>query len=682
MKRGKHFFVESLCCLPLLFSCGGTTTSSAPVSTPVSSDTASSSSGREITPESSWSLHSTDSSLIIDVTLSTNGSVFYDVKKNGCAVINSSKMGFVFSEADLSSFLTFKEKSERSNVAVSYTNITGKKKNVSTEFNELKLTFLEFDYYLDVTFRAYPDGFAFRYDVRTANDTAAKTVNWEQECTEFALPDKSKTYAMPFKPSGTSSEGLNWFSYEDYYSYRRSDRLGTDSYAFPFTYVTEDNVHCLLSESQLIGSGYHGSFLQNDADGYLQTVHSPASGKAPDKTIDMNFESPWRVGIVGTLNTIVESTLVEDVYGENDFWKPDNYNDLSADDQKIYDYSWVEPGVTAWSWLYYNGTTAQNDFTLQRKYIDLASTMGWKYSILDGGWSSGRTDTEIKDLCTYAHSKGVKMIAWGDAINDFGTLSTMRVRLKNWKSLGIDGVKVDFWDGQTATNAPQAQMEDKQNIKHYEDFYQTTASLQMVVNCHGANKPTGERRRYPNVINREAVRGNEFKSVATDQTVFDSLIRSSIGPTDFTPTVKPYRKGITAAHDMALTITMESGSPSMSDVSTRYLEDNYQSFYKALPAVWDETKLLEGNLETHAIIARRNGDNWWIGGITARDALNPTLDLSFLGTGSYKATLYSDNGTTGSNSTVAVSTSTMDASSKPTMAIEANGGFALTLIKQ
>lgn len=608
--------------------------------------------------------------------------------------MNPSKMGMTFDGVDLSMLLEYKGIKRNENVNYSYSSISGKRRTNAVSYNEMTVTFLEYNYYLDVTFRIFDDGFAFKYGVRKANDSSPNSLTWTDEITEFAMPEKQKTYGMAYTPSG-NKDGYYWYSYEDNFQYHRSDRLGTSSYSMPFLYEYEgedanknkQEIYSLITESELIGSGYHGSFLTplEDNSPTLKTTYPSAHGKNPDYTIDVTngFNSPWRVGIVGSLKTIVESNLVEDVYGQTSYWKPDNYDTLSAEEKAKYDYSWVEPDVTAWNWLYYNGVKAQDDYDLQRTYIDLAADMGWKYSLIDGGWQGNHSASEIKELTTYAHNKGVKIIAWGHAINEFGTEGVMRNKIKTWKSYGIDGIKVDFWDGQGANNVPDGQMEDKQNIELYEKFYQVTAEYQMVVNCHGSNKPTGERRKYPHIINREAVRGNEFKSVSTQQTVFNSFIRAGIGPTDFTPVVKPFRKGLTAAHQMALTIMYESGTPSMADSHLRYKEDNYNAFYKELPAVWDEIQFVDGDVESYAVFARRDGDNWWVGGINGlAEAKDLQLTFDFLGDYNYAVSLYSDNGTTGNDSTVAVSNPSIKKGTNSTIHMDANGGFAMKLIKQ
>lgn len=670
MKKAK--FIFSLALPILLASCGG------------DPSTSSSKSSFEVEAKDKWSVKSKDESIVAEVSLTENGEIYYQIQKDGKNVVNSSRLGMLFQDLDLSQFLTFKNV-KTNTVSFNYDSITGKRRHNEVSYNEMVLTFNEYYFNIDVTFRLFNDGYAFKYDVSKALEEAPNTLTWTDELTQFALPNKSKTYAMAYKPSGNNS-GYYWYSYEDYFSYRRSDRLGSSSYSMPFLYQT-DGIYSLITESELIGSGYHGSFLKpiSDNSETIKTVYPNAHGKNPDYTVDVTngFSSPWRVGIVGDEKTIVESNLVEDVYGDVDYYKPANYDSLSEEDKKTYDYSWVEPGLNAWSWLYYNGSIPQNDYSLQRKYIDLAKEMGWRWVLIDGGWQAGRSDAEIKDLTKYAHDRNIKVAAWGDAFNEFGTEYQMRTRMRKWKSLGIDGLKVDFWDGQNANIVPDGQMEDKQTIAQYDTFYKVTAEYQMIVNCHGANKPTGERRVYPHVINREAIRGNEFKSVSTQQTVFNTFIRSMIGPSDFTPVVKPFRSGITAAQQLALNIMYESGTPSMADKETRYTETNYKEFFQQLPCVWDEINYIEGNVEEYAVLARRNYDNWWIGAISCLDAKKEvTIKLDFLSDGAYEAKVYKDNGTTGASSTVDVDTYEVKKNDTVTINMDANGGAAIKLIKK
>lgn len=656
----------------LLTSCGGGTSES--------------SSSSVVEAKNEWSIKSIDESLESIISLTESGEIYYRIKKDNKDIVLNSKLGMTFTDVDLSSFLNFKN-AATNRVSFNYNSLTGKRRYNEVSYNEIILTFAEYYYDLEVVFRLYDDGYAFKYNINKAISEASDVITWQDEITEFSLPNKSKTYAMQYAPSG-NNEGYYWYSYEDNFNYKRSDRLANSSYSMPFLYE-KDGIYSLISESELIGSGYHGSFLKpiEENSETIKISYPNAHGKNPDYTIDVSngFSTPWRVGIVGNLKTVVESNLIEDVYGKVDYYKPENYDSLSEEEKKTYDYSWVEPGITAWNWLYWTSVNgvAQTDYEMQKKYIDLASKMGWKWTILDGGWQGGKSDAQIKELTKYAHDRNVKVAAWGHAFNDFGNEYNMRVKIKKWKSLGIDGIKVDFWDGQGANSVPDGQMEDKQTIALYETFYRVTAEYQIIVNCHGSNKPTGERRVYPHIINREAIRGNEFTSVSTEQTVFNTFIRSVIGPSDFTPVVRPFKKGLTATHQMALNIMYESGTPSMADVETRYEEDNYKEFYSQLPCVWDEIKYLEGNVEEYAVLGRRNYDNWWIGGISCLgEKKEISIKLDFIGEGEFEAKLYKDNGTSGSSSTVDVETLMVTSSDTLNLAMDANGGFAIKIIKK
>lgn len=179
---------------------------------------------------------------------------------------------------------------------------------------------------------------------------------------------------------------------------------------------------------------------------------------------------------------------------------------------------------------------SQSDWELQKEYVDTAAEMGWPYVLLDGGWDSTNYE-KITEFCTYAEEKGVKVLVWLDALSSFdgGSERTLTRRLKRYAQCGVDGVKVDFFDGQTMQDLNEFQGEDTEMIKWYETVYQECAKLKLVVNCHGSNKPTGERRIYPNVICREGVRAYEmYGNLGTNEIINSLFIRGVIGPADFT----------------------------------------------------------------------------------------------------------------------------------------------------
>jgi hypothetical protein len=373
------------------------------------------------------------------------------------------------------------------------------------------------------------------------------------------------------------------------------------------------------------------------------------------------------------LDEVVESELVEKLYDDAEYWRPDNYKKLSKEQQKTYDYDWVEPGLVAWNWLL--ASKAQNDWNMQVEYVELACKMGWKYTILDGGWNN---NFKIEEFCELAHSKGIKVIVWCNAFPDFanGNYAFLKSKLSYWKSLGVDGIKIDFFDGQNAIGQTH-QGEDMGTIEYYEKIYQITAELEMVVNCHGSNKPTGERRVYPHILNREAIHGNEMRNVSSIITVNSMFIRNIIGPSDFTPVVNPFTSGLTVGHQLALAVLYESGLPSMADRAFVYRQNVYNELFKELPAVKDETVFLDGKLDGYYIAALRCGDDWYVAGINQVAERSVQIDFSFLEDGEYSATYYQDG-----NSGIVKTKSSENSQTQKTLHLAKNGGFVIHLKKQ
>lgn len=597
----------------------------------------------------SWTVSSPDGTVTSDIVMDYAGNLSYTVKKENVTVVEKSALGMTIAEDDFR--LLTVEKQDGKKVSGSYENITGKHSKVDYECNETTITFKGWSFYLDVIMRAYDDGYAFRYNVR-AIDGGDGVITVLEENTQFALPEDTTLWTQPYSGITTGINDGNYFAYEGSYDKKKSDDLSGEYISMPMLYkVKGTGYYSLITESDLIGSGFYGSFLkEDDADegsGILQTVPTPAGYMLDDNKIGYPFESPWRVGIVGDMATVQESELVEKVYDDAEYWRPDNYDSLSAEEKKTYDYEWVEPGVTAWSWLIYLNDATQSDFGLHRRYVDVAVEMGWKYVILDGGWNSGLDVNSFKSFVKEANDKGIKIIVWCNALTDFsyGRPETLSKKLDLWKSWGVSGIKIDFFDGQNAL-APQFYGEDTGTIDWYEKIYQECAKREMIVNCHGANKPTGERRIYPNVVNREAIRGNENKTIDASVTINQLFIRGVIGPSDWTPVVNPFNSGMTMAHQMALAILFENGTPSMADREYTYQNSLIKEFYKNIPALHDDTKFLSGELDGYYVGAVRAGSQWFVGGVNSVVKTTAKVDFSFLEDGvTYEAEIFENHGT-------------------------------------
>lgn len=631
--------------------------------------------------EPNWTLTSPDGKITLDVYFA-KGQIAYSVAKGDVTVVEKSNIGMATDKCEFVD-LTFVE-SQTDSKTISYTNVSGKTKQVTTSYKQNILTFAEGDYMLDVVFRAYNDGYAFRYNIRKA-DGSEGDFTVTDELTHFALPGNAKTYAMAVVTIVGLLGGDEYYSYEDKYQYRSYKNLTNEQLGFPVLYSVksgDDEVYSLITEADIYGREYHGSALQIDGTDGLKTIHMPACGSEVSMKASYPFTSPWRVAVVGGPDTMVESTLVEDVYDEIEPWKPDDYDSLSEEEKQIYTYDWVKPGAAAWSYLNFDGDpakqAAQSNLELQRQYVDAIADLGWTWLVLDAGWDTGSfTEKVFVDFVQYANAKGVHIMVWADSYSSFYTRTQTSATLAKWAKWGIEGVKIDFFDGQGAPYlSDKWKLESQQSLDdHYEMFYQEAAKYKMVVDCHGCNKPTGERRQYPHVINREAVRGYEFKNVDSKQTAYLPFTRSSIGPTDFTPAIIPYLSGtVTVAHNMGLAVTLESGMPTFSDMPDHFTSGEYLDFYRNLPVVWDETKLVTADLGDYVVIARRSGNKWYVG-CTASYAGTIDVDLSFLGEGNFTARIWQDS----EYNQVSQSSQSVTSASKLSLTVQKGGGFTMII---
>lgn len=678
---------------------------------------------KEAVETQSWQVASPDGSIKVEIGMDSDSNLYCSVAKGGVAVLAKSPLGLQVRDDDLG-LLTFEKKAQR-RVQGSYSNITGKHAQVDYDAMELQLTFESYKYVLDVFVRAYDDGYALRYKL-DAIDGKFDQAKIESELTSFALPSSSLVWRQSYAPDGgivvidpLKNENIDTFSYENG-SYNYVPASGIDSgsqIVFPVLYSPDGDVYSLLTESELVGSGFYGSMLQATRDDdqlKLQTVPMAGGSIEDDGYVSLPFTSPWRVGITGDLATVTESELVEKVYDDAEYWKPDNYDELSAEEQEIYDYEWVDPGVTCWSWIVYRAKDQKN-YAIHTAYLDKCAEMGWKYLLLDGSWES---DYNISDqladsnskgnlqqdgittdgvpanwdaFVRYANQKGIKLIVWGDAIRSFANAdyNVMCNTLDRWKAMGASGIKLDFWNGEREMDdghqMPTHRGEDSKNMEWYETVYQECAKRQLIVNCHGCNKPTGERRVYPNVVNREAIYGAEKSAVSARDVVNELFTRNVIGPSDFTPLVKPMQHRFTTGFMIALPFLFE-GMTTVGDTLTNLRYEPIQDLYKAIPTARDDTKFLCGALDEYYCQAVRCGDSWFVAGVNsgldATSVCKVKFDFSFLGEGNWSGWLYKD-GAMGADQKNEIDKTAVQYASSDSFNIDLgqNSGFVIYLTK-
>lgn len=589
----------------------------------------------------SFTVKSPDESVFVTATVTDNGEVTYSVTKDGKNVLDNGKVGMVTRAADYTSGLVFKETSAKViDETVSMT--SGSYKEITNKANELTIKF-EGGY--SVIFRAYNDGAAFRQAV-----DGSGRVEVVKDASTITIPAAANTWAMKTKNTNNA--------YSTSYTNEAVENM-SGMYNFPVMYETADGVWCLITEANLFDSDFAGCILSKGENNSF-SLEFAAYQNGADVWITAPGTTPWRTLICGSLATMVENTMV-DVLTE----KADG------------DYSYVETGVSAWSWLN-DGSPRQDDVALLKRYIDLAAEMKWEYFILDEGWQPHAKDYSydnrvyegfpdwLPEIMEYANERDVKLFAW---LNRRAVDTASEVDfLEEIKSAGFAGIKVDFFDSESSAI-----------VVYYNRILSKCRELGLLVNIHGTNKPTGERMTYPNIIAKEAVHGDEAMATKAAYTTLIPFTRGSLGSTDFTPAVYPFSKSdTTIGHQAALATLIECGMLSMASSPDAYYNSPFYYFYYNLPTHWDDLHFIDGYPEEYTVLARRSGDAWYVSAITT-DARTVTIPTDFLVSGKYNVAVYTDNedGTDG-----VVAYKTVTAGDTLTVDLIKNGGAAIKIVPE
>ncbi|KJK44544.1 alpha-glucosidase [Lentzea aerocolonigenes] len=501
----------------------------------------------------------------------SSGNVTLAVLRHGRTVLQPAPVGLTTSTADLTKGLTFTGRSDRV-VIERYEMSTGKRLHRSTRMTETRLGFRNSTGTFDLVVRAAPDGVAYRY---VLPDAATVT----GEASSFILPADSKAWLLPYNA---------WYEAN---RVRTTAGAASGEFGYPSLFQTGGDF-ALLTESDVDGR-YSGSRLRKNGNGF-QVVLADARAESTGTT-------PWRTAIVGDLATVSTSTLVDDL----------------ATPALLSDRSWIKPGKVAWSWL--SEHSSPGDFARQKQYVDFAARNGWEYALVDEGWSA----QWVPELIRYARARGVDILLWlrWSDLDTPQERDTVLPRIKQW---GAKGVKLDFMES-----------DSQDRYRWYDAVLRKTADLQLMVNFHGSTIPHGLARTWPHVMTMEGVRGAENMPPAANNPV-QFFTRNVAGSMDYTPvSLEVGTREASIAHETALPVVYESGWTHFADKPEAY-ERHPQAlrYLDQLPTVWDETRLLDGDPDTHAVVARRSGDRWFVGGI-ATDERTLKAQLGFLGGGQW-----------------------------------------------
>lgn len=352
---------------------------------------------------------------------------------------------------------------------------------------------------------------------------------------------------------------------------------------------------------------------------------------------------PWRFFVI----TKEDKQLIE------------NTMDLKlASKSELKNTSWIQPGQASWEWWneaapYGPDVNFISGYNLDtyKYYIDFASKSGIKYIIMDEGWANSTTNpykpnpnVDVYELIKYGKEKNVVIVLWLTWL----TVDKNMEIFKTFKEWGIAGVKIDFMD-----------RSDQVMVNFYENVVKEAAKHEIFVDFHGAFKPAGLEHKYPNLLSYEGVLGMEQTGgCKPDNSLYLPFIRNAVGAMDYTPgamismqpevylSERPNSASIgTRAYQLALFVVFEIGLQMLADNPTLYYrEKECTEFVTSVPTTWDETKALEAKAGQYAIVAKRKGSKWFIGGITNGTERERSfeLKLDFLGTKKYKLTSFED----------------------------------------
>lgn len=590
---------------------------------------------------------SPDGKLVVTVS-DTDGRPSYSVSYDNVLFLQPSPLGMVANIGDFSSGMSLEKNVSTNKIDETYELASIKKSKVHYVANEAVFSFTQQGKTIyDVIFRISNNDVAFKYKMYPQGETLSCVV--EQEATGFVFPDGTTTFLCPqSKPMGGFARTSP--SYET--SYTADDAAGKngwgEGYTFPCLFRNGDNGWVLVSETGVNG-GYCASRLLGHKGG-TYTIGFPQEGEAngngtASPGIALPGETPWRTITVGkTLAPIVETTVPFDVV------KPL----YPAKGEYTY-------GRGSWSWII--GMDGSTNYKEQLRYIDFSAAMGYQSVLVDALWDKQIGRDKMEELAKYGKDKGVALYLWYNSNgywNDApqtprGIMNNAIARRKEMKwmqSIGIRGIKVDFFGG------------DKQmTMQLYEDILLDANEYGLLVIFHGCTLPRGWERMYPNFASSEAVLASEnlhFSQGSCDHEAFNAtlhpFIRNTVGSMDFGGSAlnKYYnadnaprgsRRVTSDVYALATAVLFQSpvqhfalAPNNLTDAPSWAID-----FMKEVPTTWDEVRFIDGYPGKYVILARRHGDKWYIAGVNAqKETLKLKVNLPMFSNGE-KVRLFSDD---------------------------------------
>lgn len=572
----------------------------------------------------------------IEVTLSVADSVYYTVKVDQKELISPSAIAL---EVDGKSKWQVVKSSTVKHNGVLHPVVWQKSKDVADVYNLLRL---DFNNGLALEWKAFDNGISWRWLSKLKGNFIVM----------------SETAKFNFKGSGKA-----WYPQEEqFYSHNEReyknyslDQLDDKKLASLPALFQVGNVKLLLTESDLFN--YAGMWLRGTGKGGVRGVF-PAYPKLKAITSDRDEQVKQREDYLAKANGVQTFPWRVIMVAREDKDILVNQLPYLLGRPATGDFSWIKPGKVQWDWWHYNNVY-EVDFKAginndtYKYYIDVASKYGIEYVLLDEGWCDTRDlmkqspGIDVAELAAYAKSKNVDLLLWSSWLVLDKQLDVALDQFQKW---GIKGIKVDFM-----------QRDDQEMVNYYEKVAKAAAKRKLLVDFHGAYKPTGWLRTYPNIMTSEGVLGNEISkfagSITPSHTTTLPFTRMAAGPMDFTPggmrnvhkkewaaaPSEPMTLG-TRCNQLAMYVIYESPLQMLCDIPTHYLKEPVtMEFLKAVPTVWAQSLALNGSVGEYVTMARQapNGD-WYLGAMTDWKERDFELRLSFLGQGDYEMQIWKD----------------------------------------
>ena len=636
------------------------------------------------------------------LVVSDEAGLRYRVEFEGKPLLSDSVLGLAFADGTTLGPAAKIDTAKKATRKSTWSDPLGQRRVVPDRFRELRIELREASAGASsvrsfaLLARAYDEGVAFRYDLPEASGLGEFTL--QRELTEFRFPADHRVWAGDESACAENTYRENKLSAIPQETPDKR-RAGQPFRSVLPLLVETPSAYVAVAESDLLD--WAGLFLTGTGETAVRAELAPREDKRGAVVGRVPMLSPWRVLMVGrTAGDLVTNDLVATL----------------ATPSRVADISWIKPGISAWDawWTGVNpsqpkftGLHARGDNRSHREYIDFASEMGWPYQLVDWFWYQNMTnerknlfsrpnnpsgdftkstpDIDVPALVEYARSKNVRLFVWGHSL-DLQTAGVDKT-FDYLASLGVAGVKIDFINS-----------DSQEAVQWCARTLEAAARHHLMVDFHGAYKPTGLARTYPNFVTQEGVLGNEYNKLGGNRndsrhSLILPFTRGLLGPMDYTPggfinrtpvtfrVTAPAQTIGTRARQLAMTVVYRSPLLVLCDSPANYRGQPGVEFFRGLPTVWDESVVLSAELDKHIVIARRSGERWYLAAMNGDAASTLDVSLGFLGSKrrDWRLREFADGADPVAPETVSEATRTLGENRTLRLHLQPGGGYAAVI---